>query len=93
MISLALLLIASGAAVYGLLLMLYRVTLHPLAHIPGSKIAAATKWYEFYFDILKKPGAQYGYEVSRMHDKYGLRSLSSLTCTNKLTTARPNRSH
>jgi hypothetical protein len=50
----------------------YRVFLHPLAKVPGPKLAALTTWYEAYYDIVKK--GQYIFEVGRMHEKYGKRS-------------------
>ena len=56
---------------YGISLIVYRLFFHPLAKFPGSKWAAATGWYEFYFDVLKKPGGAFMYEIEKMHEKYG----------------------
>lgn len=46
-----------------------RLYFHPLAHIPGPKLAALTWWYEFYFDGIQ-PG-QYVFKIQELHKKYG----------------------
>jgi hypothetical protein len=55
--------------VYQLVLALYCLTLHPLAHIPGPRIAAITYFYEFYYDFIL--GGQYTFKIARLHSKYG----------------------
>ena len=54
-------------------LAVYRLCLTPLATIPGPKFAAATRWYEFYYDCVL-PG-KFFLEIERMHKAYGLPSL------------------
>lgn len=48
---------------------IYNVTLHPLAKIPGSKLAAMTGLYEFWFDVVCD--GTYLWEIERMHQIYG----------------------
>ena len=42
---------------------------HPLSKVPGPKLAAATGWYEFYYDIIR--GGAYSHQYPKFHKKYG----------------------
>ncbi|KAI9368159.1 cytochrome P450 [Aspergillus egyptiacus] len=55
--------------VYWLALIIYRLYFSPLAGFPEPKIAAATEWYEFYFQLVKD--GQWGNQVKRLHEEYG----------------------
>jgi hypothetical protein len=46
-----------------------RLYFSPVAKFPGPKLAAATFWYEFYFDVIQR--GQYGWQIQKMHQKYG----------------------
>jgi len=48
----------------------YRITLHPLAKFPGPKLAGATFWYEFYYDVWPTR-YQYMWKIEELHSKYG----------------------
>lgn len=55
---------------YHLIKALYNVSpLHPLSHIPGPKLAAATYLPEFYYDVIKF--GRYTSEIRDMHKAYG----------------------
>lgn len=56
---------------YHVLLTIYRLYFHPLAKFPGPKIAAATKWYECWHDVLVGEGGQYFLKIQQMHSEYG----------------------
>ncbi|KAF2138958.1 uncharacterized protein K452DRAFT_232819 [Aplosporella prunicola CBS 121167] len=47
----------------------YRLYLSPLARFPGPKLAALTRWYEFYHDGLR--GGKYTWRIGEMHKRYG----------------------
>ncbi|TLD33341.1 hypothetical protein PspLS_00708 [Pyricularia sp. CBS 133598] len=56
--------------VYQVLKALYNVSpFHPLAHIPGPKLAAATYLPEFYYDVIQF--GRYTHQIRDMHRKYG----------------------
>jgi hypothetical protein len=49
---------------------LYSVYFGPLAKFPGPKLAAATLWYECYYDVVL--GGQYTFKIKELHQKYGM---------------------
>ena len=55
---------------YGIGLAVYRLYFHPLAKFPGPKLAAATLWVEFYYDVVRS--GIYIWEIEKMHKKYGM---------------------
>ncbi|KAM5467941.1 hypothetical protein MauCBS54593_005223 [Microsporum audouinii] len=57
------------SALYGICLITYRLLFSPLAKFPGPKLAAVTRWYEMYFDVIR--GGIFLWEIDRMHEKYG----------------------
>ncbi|CEL06536.1 hypothetical protein ASPCAL09709 [Aspergillus calidoustus] len=61
----------SGTAALVLLVSrtIYRLYFHPLSHIPGPKLAAATHLYEFYYDVWRS--GRYLFEIEKMHRQYG----------------------
>ncbi|KAM3432481.1 hypothetical protein MY4824_006558 [Beauveria thailandica] len=59
------------AALWLITVVLYRLTLHPLARVPGPVLAAATGAYEAYFQLVKDGGGRYWVEIDRLHDIYG----------------------
>jgi hypothetical protein len=57
---------------YLLGLTIYRLYVHPIAKIPGPKLAALSRWYEFYYDVICK--GQFSFHIQELHKKYGLYS-------------------
>ena len=59
--------VALTAVVLGILW--HRVYVHPLAHFPGPKLAAATWWYMTYYEVFKD-GAMVEH-LEYLHARYG----------------------
>jgi hypothetical protein len=55
--------------IYCVALAVYRIYFHPLSRFPGSKLAALSLWYEFYYDVVKR--GQYIWKIQEMHKRYG----------------------
>lgn len=66
-----------GSLVYLLALVVYRLYFSPLAHFPGSKLAALTDWYETYLDVFK--GGQFIFQLEKWHQQYG--QYSNVPCS------------
>jgi hypothetical protein len=67
---------------YIVLIATYRLYFHPLAKFPGPKLAALTKWYEFYYDVVRK--GQFTFKTQALHQQYGL--ISSRATSRKRIT-------
>ncbi|KAJ5100196.1 cytochrome P450 [Penicillium angulare] len=61
----------TGLLFYIPALVLYRLWFSPLARFPGPKLAAATGWYETYYEIVKKGGGQFTFQIKELHERYG----------------------
>jgi hypothetical protein len=55
--------------VYLIGLAIYRLYFSPLAKFPGPKLAALTKWYEVYYEVVKR--GQFTFHFNELHEKYG----------------------
>ncbi|KAF4819680.1 Cytochrome P450 monooxygenase BOT1 [Colletotrichum siamense] len=58
-----------GGLLYSIGLLFYRLFFHPLRKIPGPWYAAATSWYEFYYDVVLDGQLVRQYPI--LHEKYG----------------------
>lgn len=62
--------LATSFFVYLASLVFYRLLLHPLAKFPGPKLAAVTRYYEGYHDVVRN--GQYTFRIAEMHQQYGM---------------------
>lgn len=60
---------------YGVALGVTRVYFNTLSKFPGPRLAAATLWYEFYYDVVKR--GKFAWEIKRMHEIYGKVQLTT----------------
>jgi hypothetical protein len=56
-------------ALYSCYLTVERLHFSPISGFPGPRLAAATFWYEFYYDFWRH--GKYIFEIEKMHKKYG----------------------
>ncbi|KAL8867264.1 MAG: hypothetical protein Q9174_005775 [Haloplaca sp. 1 TL-2023] len=66
--------LVAGLLIYTFALVFYRLFLSPIAAFPGPKLAAATEWYEFYYQLVQD--GQWGRQIARLHDQYDSHHLS-----------------
>ncbi|KUI53796.1 Trichodiene oxygenase [Cytospora mali] len=66
----ALLVLGPLYVAYWLFVFVYRITFHPLAKFPGPKLAGATFWYEFYYDVWPNR-YHYMWKIEKLHREYG----------------------
>lgn len=59
---------AVGVA-YLLALAFHRLYLNPLARFPGPKLAALSRWYEFYYEVVLR--GQFTFHIQELHENYG----------------------
>lgn len=78
-ISFLLLSLATLVALRLVSLAVNRLILHPLAKVPGPKLAALTHLYEFYHDAIR-PG-KFTFQIDDFHRKYGKLSAPGLSAT------------
>jgi hypothetical protein len=54
---------------YCVVLVVRRLYFSPISRFPGPSLAAATFWYQFYYDVVL--GGQYVWKIRELHEKYG----------------------
>lgn len=50
-------------------MVIYRLIFHPLANVPGPRLAALSRLYDFYFDCIL--GGKFSFKIDELHDIYG----------------------
>jgi hypothetical protein len=57
---------------------IYNVFFHPLAHVPGPKLAGATYLYQTYYSFVG--GSRYYVKIKALHTIYGMAASKHRTC-------------
>lgn len=63
-------------SLYLISLAFYRLFLDPLARFPGPKLAALSRFYEAYHDVVRN--GQYTFKIAELHKKYGTVAMISM---------------
>ncbi len=50
-------------------LAVYRLYISPLSRFPGPRLAAFSRWYEFYYEVVLR--GQFTFHIAALHKKYG----------------------
>ena len=72
------------------LVIIYRLTLHPLARFPGPVLAASTGLYEAYYQCIKDGGGRYWVEIEKMHQRYGTNTVLLLITLEETSLLNPH---
>lgn len=56
-------------ALLSLCVVVRRLWFHPLSKFPGPKLAAATSWYDLYYDLFLD--GSYVKDFPKLHERYG----------------------
>lgn len=67
--------LGGAVAAYYVTLVFYRLFLHPLAPFPGPRLAAVSRWYEGYYDVVLD--GQYTSKIAKLHRTYGIVSAQN----------------
>ncbi|PWY94063.1 benzoate 4-monooxygenase cytochrome P450 [Aspergillus sclerotioniger CBS 115572] len=59
----------AGIATFYVSRTFYRLYFHPLSGIPGPKLTAITRLYEFYYDVICN--GKFLFQIEKMHQQYG----------------------
>ena len=52
-------------------LVIYRLFFHPLSKVPGPKLAAVSRLYDFYYDCVR--GGKFVFKIEELHKQFGKR--------------------
>lgn len=74
--------VAAVIVLYTVGLVVYRLTLHPLARFPGPKWTAITRYYEAYYDLVQN--GQYTMKIAELHKIYGEIPVIVTLCEGRL---------
>lgn len=47
----------------------YRLFFHPLSKVPGPRLAAISRFYDFYYDCIQR--GKFVFKIDELHKKYG----------------------